>query len=111
MLAFRFQLTPYQVQVLIDIYTKTYAEREDEWGPLLPECHRDNSYFVTSVKSLEGKGLVDHCMKRTKRGQCSFQATKEGAAIAEMIIDSSRQIVSKAERAKSVKKPRSRSKA
>ena len=81
MLAFKFQLTPAQVEFLLTCYAGRY-----KGTPLLPDF--DSSWFVPIARKLISSGLLSHDV-----GRCpTYQITDKGISIARMIVDDAKKI-------------------
>jgi hypothetical protein len=85
MLAFRFQLTPAQVDFLLVVYSGKYR-RMDRSVSLLPEY--PHSHFVSIAIKLGEKGLLTHDNSRNP----TYLITPQGKAVAEMIIADAKRI-------------------
>lgn len=89
-LSYRFQLTPAQTGVLLDIAHYRDGDK------------RRHHQFVPIVDRLMKKGLVEHRAVLTEDGFVSMEVspycpTPQGAAIADLIVQEAREIVESAE--------------
>ena len=85
MLAFKFQLTPAQVDLLLVLYSGRYRGADNLY---LPDF--ESSWFVPISRKLGAMGLITHDITRTP----TYQITDKGIAVAAMIVDDAKRIAS-----------------
>jgi hypothetical protein len=97
-LAFSFQLTPAQTQLLLTCAFGHYDGGSEISGPL-PSF--ESSRFVTAGRRLIDKGLLSHSNERTP----TWLPTETGIHMARLIVADAKKLVALEETAKPVPKP------
>ena len=87
MLALNMKLTPAQVRMLITMYGEHW--HGDLLVPRWPKEGMAGFHFVTTMKSLISKGLVDHDLKRYP----AHQLTDAGRGVAEVVLFQARSML------------------
>lgn len=85
MLAFKFDMTPAQVDFLLIVFSGRYKQL-DKSPHFLPDCN--SPHFVGIAGKLINRGLLTHDNSRNP----TYLITDNGRAVAQMIVDDARRI-------------------
>ncbi len=97
-LAFSFQLTPRQTQVLLCCAFGHYKKISEHNESLLPDYGDVNNFVAVGSKLIQ-KGLLSHDNSRNP----TWMPTERGITVANMIVDDAAKLVATRDTAKEIK--------